>query len=329
MNILRNSKPLYRPDDGAGAAASTPSGDTPLIGETNVPGDASDGASFDGLGGFDESDIDTIEIQGADATAGAPPKTTPSATPSASAPPETPATAAPAAPQSATPQTPQAPAASPTPAAAQPPSPAPAPQEGAPSAPQASVPSDPGQMLEMLEKNAKEVIDNLAASPQFALSNDEATLLETNPAQAVPRILARTYYQAVNATLAHINNLVPGMIDRHTRLMKAQQENEDAFYGKFPTIKKDLHGADVARFAQIFKQQNPQMTKDDFFAMVGAAVMAKHGLMNAPSAPAAPVGATPSTPATPPFTPAKPGAAVRTTPIEESPFSGLGQEWEN
>lgn len=181
-------------------------------------------------------------------------------------------------------------------------------------------------MLRALEANRDVLIDNLAADKVFALSADEVTALETNPAAAVPRLLAKTYYQAVNATLAHINNLVPNMISRHMSTAKAQKENEDAFYGKFPTLKPDVHGADVMNFAKIIKAQNPQMGKDDFFAMIGAAVMAKHGLIGQPAA-AAPPSQPIAAPA--PFAPARPGASIHTAPVEESPFSGLGQEWEN
>jgi hypothetical protein len=317
------AQPMYAPDDGAGSAPpAAPSGDTPLSGETSTPGDSSGGLSFDGLGemeGYDE-----IEIADGVADAAAPATPPQGAAPSAPSSPEAQAPAqVPPAPQAA-PQA-QAPAPAAPPAAAPPASPSPQ-ATGAEAPAPASLPSDPAGMLRALEENRAGVIDSLAASEVFALSADEATALETNPAAAVPRLLARTYYQAVNATLAHINNLVPNMISRHMQLTKAQQENETAFYGKFPALKPDVHGPDVVNFAKIIKQTNPQMGKDDFFAMIGAAVMAKHGLMaNAPVAVAPPMQQ--QTP--PPFAPARPGATVHSAPIEESPFAGLGGEWDS
>lgn len=334
MNIERLWMVLRSPDDGAGSAAPAPSGGdsggTTVSGETSVPGDSSGGGEFSGLGGdFDES-FDTVEIPAAPAAAAPPSPPTPPAAPAAPAPVSAPAPAAasptpPAAPVPAAPATaPQA--ASPAPAQAAPQGQQPA----APAAP-ASPPADPASLLRELETHKDAVIASLASDPRFGLSQDEAILLETDPGKAVPQLLARTYYQAMNAALAHINNFVPQMVARHIEGTRVQTERENAFYGKFPALDKAKHGQDVLSFARIFRQQNPDMSLEDLFSMTGAAVMAKYGLHAAAVAPsAAPNGGRPPQPAaqTPPFAPAAAGAVVRTTPIEENPFAGLGKDWD-
>lgn len=327
MNILRFWQlPVFAPDDVGGAAApaggdSAPApsgGETPVTGETSVPGDSSSGDEFSGLGGFDD-DINTVTVKEIPAAAPAAAKAPVSAqTPSAP-----PAPAAPAA-QTA----PAAPA--PTP-----PAPAPAAPTGQPeAAPQAqapaSPPSDPVSLLKELETHRDGVIAALASDSRFGLSQDEATLLETDPGKAVPQLLARTYYQAVNAALTHINNFVPQMVARHIEGTRVQNERENAFYQQFPALDRTKHAGDVATFAKLFRQQSPQMAMSELFQMVGAAVMAKNGLSAAVAAPHPAANGRPPQPAitAPPFAPARAGAEVRTTPVEENPFAGLGQDWD-
>lgn len=329
--MLWRDKVLMAEGDGAGAPAA-PSGGTAVSGETSTPGVESPGAAFEGLGGGLDDDLDMIEVSAGQSQ-------TPSATPAggvAASP--SPATSSPGA-QAAPPEPAPAatpPASTPAPAQAAPQTPpAAAPQGEAPQAAPTSIPSDPAGLLQEMEKNREGIIDALATdSSRFGLSADEVTLLETDPAKAVPRLLARTYYTAMNATLAHINNLVPGMIARHMKMTELQTEREKKFYGQFPALDKAKHSSDVATFANLFRQQNPNLSEADFFAMLGAAVMAKHGLtMNGvpAAAPQPGVKGPPPQPAVtaPPFSPAAPGGAtVRVTPVEENPFEGLGRDFD-
>lgn len=324
---------LFEGEGDAGGAASAPpaaapsGGGTTVSGETNVPGDSSGAESFSGLGG-DFDDFDTVVVEQvapaapAPAAAQAAPVVTPpasAAAPQPGAPPAVPpvaAASAPAAPQAAPAQTPPQ-----------------EPQTAAPAAPaQASAPTDPGSLARELEQHRDGVIAALAADPRFGLSQEEATLLETDPGKAVPQLLARTYYQAMSAALSHMNNFVPQMITRHIEGQRIQNEREATFYDKFKGLNKAKHGQDVLTFARIFRAQNPNLPMEDLFGLVGAAVMAKHGINGVASAPlGTPAGGPPPQPAitTPPFTPAAAGTMVRTTPLEESPFAGLGQDWDD
>lgn len=302
-------------DAGAPAPSSTPSsGETPLSGETNVPGIESPGSDFDGLGGFDE-----IEVP---AEVAAPPTPAPVknevVTPPASAAPQ---------------QAPQAQAPAPPVQAATPPQPAPqeTPQvaQAAPGQP-ASVPADAASLLKEFDAHREGLIEALAADPRFGLTADEATMLETEPAKAVPKLLARTYFMAMNAALTHINNLVPNMITRHVEATRVQSEREGAFYKKFPALQREKHHNEVMNFARVFRQQDPNMGFDDLTSLVGAAVMAKYGIApgmvaNGGHAPAS-TGVQPAAPA--PFVPARPGVSVQTTPLDDNPFMGLGADYD-
>lgn len=214
----------------------------------------------------------------------------------------------------------------------QPPQPAPAavtpPQEAASPAPaKAEAPvadSSPQGLVQQLEQHRGAVIEALAAD-RFKLTPEEATALDTDAIAAIPRVMARVYYEAMQSTLLNIQNHVPRMVKELLRTEKVSSDAESAFYGQFKTIDRSKHHADVIAFANGFRQMNPQISQADLFAMVGAAIMAKHGLGAAPAAPVVPNGGGPQVP----FVPAAPGATVRTTQEPVNPWDGLGKDYDD
>ena len=130
----------------------------------------------------------------------------------------------------------------------------------------------------------------------------------------------------MKATLNHVNNMVPTMIDQRDNLRVQQSSAENAFYNQFPSIDSGKLGVEVEMFANAFRTANPQVSQEDLFAMTGAAIMAKHGLTAVapqngvdPNPPPAPK------PTTKPFVPARQGASVQVEPEAENPFAGLGE----
>lgn len=189
----------------------------------------------------------------------------------------------------------------------------------------ASVPSEPVDLVSQLEARRVEVIDALA-SERFALSKEEEQALEMDAVEAIPRLLANVYLEAVKATINHVNTMVPHMIDQRIHQKAAQQSTEGAFFKQFPAIDSKKFGNEVRTFADAFTASNPAISQEDLFALVGAAVMSRNNLV----ATAAPNGVDPISPAVPkpskqPFVPAGQGAAVQVEPEPENPFAGLGQ----
>lgn len=219
----------------------------------------------------------------------------------------------------------QTPAAPPPAAQAAPPAPA----EPQAVQPPASSSQEPASLVEQLAEHREALIDGIAAR-RFQLTKEEAEALETNPAAAVPKLLSRVYYEATQSALLHISNYVPQMVQAQVRALQAQKEAEEAFFGKFKVLDRAKHGQDVTAMALGLRKANPGITRDDLFAMVGAAVMAKHGLAMQPVA-AAPNGAAPPQPVAQPqpFVPARPGVTVKTTQEPESPWAGLAKDWED
>lgn len=307
------SAPATPAASSAPTPASTPSSTPPTPASEPTPA-VEETVSFEGLGTDFDDGVDPLtepETPLAPETPPAQPSTPAAPAPAASAPP------------------------APVPGAeGQPPVTPPGPKEPAAAQPPASSPSEPApkSLVEMVSEKRSELIDDLAKN-QFAFApEDVKRITESLDTDAnafivseMPRLKAEVYYEAVKASLNHINNMVPRMVMQVVKAMKQHDEAETAFYGKFPTLDKTKHGADVVHFSRLLKQANPQITQDDLLATVAAAIMAKHGLVGQATAPVAPNGAS-RPPSPPPFVPARPGTTVVKTPEPESPWAGLGAE---
>lgn len=186
-------------------------------------------------------------------------------------------------------------------------------------APATSVPQQPVGLVEQLTQNRDAIVEALATQ-RFALSKEEEDALELDVLGTVPKLLAKTYYEATMSSLKHLQTHVPQIVQNMLAVSNVAKTVEDQFFGQFSHLDRATHGADIVSFANAFRAANPQISQENLFAMVNASVMAKHGVV--PSAPVAPVSASPP-PKPTPYVPASPGAPVRLEPIPENPWAGL------
>lgn len=316
-------RPVFGPEGSEGAAASAETSSTAHSGAAEAPSSAPSEApasapseapapaakpphpDFSALGmPMDDDDVLII------------PDTPTTPPPAPVAPEVPPATAQPAA---------QPPAAKPTaaPPAEQTPKTAQAP---APSA--AAVKDDPEGLVTRLSEHREAIIDGLAAE-RFRLSEQEINTVTADPAAAVPRLLARAYFESTQASLLHMQNFVPKLVVSLMRDLKEYDDVENRFYSSHKPLEKAKHDPDVRQFARAFRAANPRITEAELFPMVAYAVMAKHGLMNQPQA-QQPAQQNGRAPATPSFVPARPGVGgARVTVTEDNPFMGLGRNFDD
>jgi len=321
-------RPIFAPEGGEGAAASdsgvagspstTPSGAAdaaPATPEPSTPSPPAEGRArearpdFSALGMPMDDDDDVLIIPD-----------TPVSPPAPATPEPPPATAQPAAqPPTAKPQeAPKAPAAPPPPTAA------------APAAQQAAGKDDPEGLVGRLSEHREAIIDGLA-SQRFQLSSQEIDAVTADPAAAVPRLLARAFFESTQASLLHMQNFVPKLVVQLMRDMKEHDEVENRFYGNHKPLEKLKHDQDVKQFARAFRAANPKITEAELFPMVAYAVMAKHGLAAGAAQAAQPPVTNGRAPATPAFVPARPGVggARVTVSAEEDPWAGLGRNYDD
>jgi len=187
---------------------------------------------------------------------------------------------------------------------------------------------DPGDILKQLEANKGAIIKHLAGE-RFALSKEETDALDINPTEAIPQLLARAFYESQVATINQIHRMVPTIVSAVTSSMQTATDAERGFYDANKDIIAKDHGNVVAQYARVFRQANPQASRDEAYKFVAAAVRAHFGIVPGPVAGngAAPA-ARRAVPA--PFAPARGGAKVISqTPIDDNPFGGMGQEFDD
>lgn len=183
-------------------------------------------------------------------------------------------------------------------------------------------PANVDEVITALQNPQGNIIDGIM--PAFQLTEDQIQGLESDATTEVPKLLAQTYMRAVTTSLQYMKTLIPEMIRGYNDDQSLAQNAEKEFFTKFSSLNATNHGDDIIQYAKAFAATNPQITKQQLFDLVGAAVMAKNGIANQPAA----VVRGNARPA-PAFTPAGRSAPIiAQTVVEESPFQGLGMEFD-
>jgi hypothetical protein len=344
MMLLEKYSVVRAPEDGGGAASSSPSASSGDVG-SSAPAAAPAGSSADstpssaptpsspssvsstGDGGLDFAAIFGSDgSAGADAPAGVPPATTPptplqptpSGTPAA-APAEAPvvglevgALAAPVAAQ-ATPDTapPQRP-------------------------PEAAVDAfNPAHLASHLASNEAAAVE-FVAQQMFSLSNEEREALEQDVIGTIPRLLAKVFVKSQQNVLNQFDRLIPVMVQRHTQAMRANDENEGKFFSRWPQLDRGKHGDLARRYGAVYRQMHPNATLEQMIEDLGPMVMMAGRVVPSVGAPgqvagqavvgqaAAPARTTNGRPPPPsPFAPAGAGPAASSRVPEKEAWEAM------
>lgn len=289
------------PSDG-GQSRTSPSSE-PGGGEAHQPPPASPSPGVDpfaDFAGMGEPAIDPFDEP-------APPAEPPPAEPK---PQEPPAQAAPATP---------APATAAAPAAAEPPAAAP------PTGPQEPLSlAEPERIGQALAANFDTLVQHLAQN-QFKLSEQDLQALETDAPAHIPTLLARVYLQTQQNMYQQLGRVIPHMVSKQMQTLKRNMENEGAFYGAWPSLDRTKHGAIVQRAAVMYRQMNPQASREQMIKDLGPIVMQAAGvpltaMSNGQQPPQVPQTRVPQ----PPFRPALPGSVGSPPSVPDSEWAGLG-----
>lgn len=292
--------------DGGGSAPPPAPGGTASDGAPVSPipdSPAEPSESHDSFAGMEDNDFDLVEIPPEPAEGGEPAAAEGEKAPA----PAPPASATPA----ATPEPPKADAKQ---------------EPGSPAGNEPSAPRSPlDQAIEGFRTNHQQMSE-WASKELFALSKEDAEILETDAASFIPVLMGRVYSQALQATTNLIKNFVPEMVNngvastnaRTARATEALQE----FYASNSDLNPQQHGALVDKWARAFRAANPSASRADAIKFVGNAVRAEVG-----AAPAARGNGAKPRPA--PFAPARPGARAPTPSKPHDPYEGMDMEFDN
>jgi hypothetical protein len=181
----------------------------------------------------------------------------------------------------------------------------------------------------MVLQNRDALLTELSTK-RFALSPTEQEELETNAVGAIPKIMARVYFDAYTSAMHYMNQQVPQMITSHIAESRKDTEAEDAFFDAWPGIDRGKYMNDVLSFATAFRQMNPKASLQDAIKFTGSAIVAKHGLQNASKGAQAPPGRTTRGRGPAPFAPAA-GGRTQITPVVDNgnPWDGIGMNFDD
>lgn len=283
--------PLWMSDaHGAGGTAATPVATpaaTPSADDSADDNDseASSGAN-DGSGGFSDEQLDAL-LSEEDSEDDEKPAASPTPPVSASPVPAAvqaagtgtqPATTAPATPASATAVQP-APAATPTPLAATP-APVAAPAVGqqpaqtpaAQPAQQQPAAVDAAVVQAEYQKWRGEAETELATK-HYVMPAELAEEMTTSPHTATPKLMARVYMDAVQASVGHMMTNLPRLIEATLEAIKGRDSDEEKFFGSWPKLDRNTHRTAIVQLGKAYRHSNPQASTDDFIRDVGAQAM--------------------------------------------------------
>lgn len=183
--------------------------------------------------------------------------------------------------------------------------------------------ANPNKFLKQLSENREAIIEALAKE-KFALTDEEAIAFEENPTEALSKMGAKLYYDAMTATMARMAEIVPAMIANYQEAVKNSSKSEDFFFNKWPQLDRGKHLNEVVRIGQIYRQMNPKATSEQFVNDVGLMVTTSLGLTGKPSSPQSKPGG---------FRPAIGGGGSLgngnpSLGNGQDPWSGLGMDFE-
>ena len=148
----------------------------------------------------------------------------------------------------------------------------PKPEQQAETTPPASAVEEPAPLTFEQAQAMRANAEGLLAE-HYKMSEDQVTQFELNPEQAIPKLAARIYMDAVTGALQQVQQALPSLLDSHTKVQQASDQNETSFYNSWPQLNAQEATPTVMRIGQVYRQLNPQATAAEFIRDVGAQAM--------------------------------------------------------
>lgn len=181
-------------------------------------------------------------------------------------------------------ETPAAPAATaPKPTEAAPVAP-PASQTPAPAAQQTPVetPPDQAQIQAALVEHQTKALK--ALEEYYKIDDKLAERFEQEPTKVLTEMLSRAHLAILNNAYQAVLKQLPQVTEATISQVKTHQDAEDTFYKAWPMFdRKNTEQVKVLQtYGQLFRQQNPTASAEEFTKFVGAAAAAHLGLKSKP-----------------------------------------------
>lgn len=121
------------------------------------------------------------------------------------------------------------------------------------------------------QNQRKQFVD--ALQKHYAFSDEEAELLQTNPAEVLPKLAANLQANTTDMVLQLVDRIIqeriPSMVDQYSQVSRTAEKNEEQFFTVWPELKEKKHHNMVLKAAQDFRANNPDATAEEFVEEVG------------------------------------------------------------
>jgi len=207
----------------------------------------------------------------------------------------------------------------------EPPAPVEAPIQEAPPTVQASPEPavDPSAQAESYKAWRTERMTEL--EKQYALSEDDAVALQTDPEKVLPVLAAKLHMEVLESSMRAVQVMMPVMLGR---LQEGSELNNRA-KSLFNSVNSDLadpqYEAAILQFGQVYRSMNKTAPPEEAARAIGNLVRAAYGLV--PPNASQPAGVPPTAPMQgASFVPARgSGGAMRPSP-SDNPFARMAEE---
>jgi len=188
----------------------------------------------------------------------------------------------------------------------------------APPEPVAQTPAEtpPGQSYDELKSNAVAELEK-----RYALSQEDADAMISEPEAVIPKLAARLYVDIYENMMNMLQHQLPHVVRDVQTTSSRQQKDEEAFYTAWPAL-RNVDRNELIRIGQMYRQLNPQATREQFIQDVGVQSMVRFRL------PIPGYNAPPPQPDVTPHMPARPTAPVMPNQSTGGNlFADLADEW--
>jgi len=160
---------------------------------------------------------------------------------------------------------------------------------------------------------------------QYALSEDDARAMLTEPERVIPKLAAQLHMDVVDTVINAVFSRLPAIVHGVQQSSAANRTAEDSFFKAWPQLKDPKHQQVVWSAVANYRALNPQAKMEEVVRAAGLSAMLH---LRLPLPAELMQFEQPATPPARPFTPAAPGAgAIPTGPSGPmNPFVALSEE---
>ncbi len=125
------------------------------------------------------------------------------------------------------------------------------------------------KLFELLNERRGEAVETLAKT-HFALSDEQMQDIDENPREAIPKLLASLYIDAVQGSVSTLVAQLPNIVQTINTNTEEARKAEEAFFEAFPLLgSKPEYRAHVAKVAKLHRKLNPKASREEMIRDVG------------------------------------------------------------